>query len=256
MRHRLVHNSTSSENFPCDKCNKSYSRKDVLLRHMRTAHLATKTRRQSTKSTTPRKSVTCAHCLQPALQCNGQKPCLPCRKHSALCRTNANNYMNPQSRSPADSKVIKSERQLSTSSSSSLPADEVANGFETEPSDISIFSAREDHEAQKTEEDESLIDPRLRGLDTAAIPTESVANHVSFSGEPTAQSPFDSSSQVHHDDWQYDDLPPHPFAPSETSWAPGNGYAHENSFDLYVPQAPDSDLEDLARREIAREPTW
>lgn len=229
----------------------------MLLRHMRTAHLASKTRRQSTKSTTPRKSVTCAHCLQPDLQCNGQTPCLPCRKHSALCRANARSYMNSQSQSPGEPQAAKSERQLSTSSSSSLPPDEVANGFETEPSDVSTFSAREDHDTQKTEEDESLIDPRLRAENTSVLPADSAADHPSFSGEPVAESPFDSSSQVHHDDWQYG-LPPHPYAPSESTWAQGNGYQPENSFDrlLYNHQAPDSDLEDLARRELGPEPIW
>lgn len=176
--------STSSENFPCDKCNKSYSRKDVLLRHMRTAHLATKTRRQSIKSTTSRKSVTCAHCLQPDLICDGQTPCLPCRKHQTLCRTNATQKVNVQPKSPAIKQVETTERHLSTTSSSSLPPEETANGFETEPSDVSIFSAREDHDLQKTEEDESLIDPRLRGDNMTAIPAGSVVNLSAISGEP------------------------------------------------------------------------
>jgi len=215
---------------------------------MRTAHSATKTRRQSTKSTTPRKSVTCAHCLQPDLKCNGETPCLPCRKHQALCSTNAAIHTNAQPKSPVPKQEEVDERHLSTASSSSLPPDEVANGFETEPSDVSILSAREDHDLQKVDEDESLIDPRLRGDNAAVVPAEGVVNHPSLGGEQGAESPFDSSTH----EWQHGVPPPYPYAPSDPAWAQGNGYQSEYNFErMYAQPTPGSivDYEATENRE-------
>jgi len=125
------------------------------------------------------------------------------------------------------------ERNLSTASSSSLPPDEAVNGFETEPSDVSILSAREDHEQHKVGEDESLIDPRLRGVDPSVPPTDSGINNFSAGGEPGADSPFDSSSQAHHDDFGIP--PPYPFDHTEATWSRGHGYQSEIAYDQYGP---------------------
>jgi len=205
---------------------------------MRTAHSAAKARRQSAKSTTPRKSVTCLHCLQPELQCNGQTPCLPCRKHQTLCHTNAALHANAQQKSPVVKHEEILERNLSTASSSSLPPDEAVNGFETEPSDISILSAREDHDQHKVGEDESLIDPRLRGVDPSVPPTEGGINNFYAGGEPGADSPFDSSSQAHHDEWPHGVPPPYPPYPIDhtgATWSRGDGYQSEIAYDQYGP---------------------
>jgi len=222
---------------------------------MRTAHSAAKTRRQSTKSTTPRKSVTCAHCLQPEFECTGETQCLPCRKHLTLCRTNAILHANTQPKSPLLKQEETLERHLSTASSSSLPPDEVVNGFETEPSDVSILSAREDHDQHKLGEDESLIDPRLRGSENAA-PADGGINNPSIGGEPGAESPFDSSSQAHHDDWRHGIPPPYPYDHTEATWSHGNGYQSEFPFERLYGQPRAGSIVDYEAIEGNNETMW
>ena len=82
-RHMRSHDSSRDRlAVLCTECGRCFSRKDVLLRHYRTAH----TMRHSMQSRVKigrRKS--CLRCVQKKLKCDRQNPCSSCNKSNSQC---------------------------------------------------------------------------------------------------------------------------------------------------------------------------
>lgn len=89
-RHRLTHlprNLTTI--LPCSRCDKSFSRRDVLIRHLRACHLI----EQPTAKRSMRKS--CRRCVVKKRKCERARPCEGCVKSHVSCE-----YTSPE---PEDS---------------------------------------------------------------------------------------------------------------------------------------------------------
>ncbi|KIX06137.1 uncharacterized protein Z518_04111 [Rhinocladiella mackenziei CBS 650.93] len=67
------------EHFSCGECGRQFSRNDVLLRHLRTAHQASITRKKSAQKS-------CFRCVKKKLKCDRVRPCVPCTKSSSPCQ--------------------------------------------------------------------------------------------------------------------------------------------------------------------------
>lgn len=65
---------------PCDRCNKTFGRKDVLLRHLRTAHGVD----PGPQPKAAQKS--CYRCVQLRRKCDREQPCSLCAAGGALCQ--------------------------------------------------------------------------------------------------------------------------------------------------------------------------
>ncbi|KAL2435607.1 hypothetical protein ABEF95_006334 [Exophiala dermatitidis] len=67
------------EHFSCGECGRQFSRNDVLLRHLRTAHQAYISRKKSAQKS-------CFRCVQKKLKCDRGHPCISCAKSSSMCK--------------------------------------------------------------------------------------------------------------------------------------------------------------------------
>lgn len=77
MRHMQSHLPPNERNtIACFKCNRTFCRRDVLLRHLRTAHTgqAKKDRRKS-----------CLRCVEKKLKCDRKQPCSSCASSVSKC---------------------------------------------------------------------------------------------------------------------------------------------------------------------------
>lgn len=79
-RHVQSHlHPSQRDHYACDQCGRQFSRNDVLLRHLRTAHQATITRKRSAQKS-------CFRCVKKKLKCNRLHPCEPCVKSASTCK--------------------------------------------------------------------------------------------------------------------------------------------------------------------------
>jgi hypothetical protein len=78
-RHQLTHTTSNSrQHIPCPYCQKTFSRRDVLLRHLRHGHqIQEQTRRSSQKS--------CFRCVERKAKCNRERPCNGCIRSGNNC---------------------------------------------------------------------------------------------------------------------------------------------------------------------------
>lgn len=100
-RHRLTHLPLSRRNtIPCHHCSQAFSRKDVLLRHMRSTHdIDIQTSNSYQKS--------CFPCVRRKLKCDRQ---LPCRSCVASANAESCSFPCTEQASPVERQVVGASR--------------------------------------------------------------------------------------------------------------------------------------------------
>ncbi|KAH8807130.1 fungal-specific transcription factor domain-containing protein [Xylogone sp. PMI_703] len=79
LRHRRLHLPLSQQqHFPCHQCDKSFTRKDIYLRHSRTTH-------QRNERIAKSKRKSCLHCVRLKLKCSRTQPCAACHQRKVDC---------------------------------------------------------------------------------------------------------------------------------------------------------------------------
>lgn len=79
-RHLQSHLPPSQrDHFSCGECGRQFSRNDVLLRHLRTAHQASISRKRSAQKS-------CFRCVKKKLKCDRTQTCTHCIKTGSLCK--------------------------------------------------------------------------------------------------------------------------------------------------------------------------
>jgi hypothetical protein len=78
-RHVQSHlHPSQRERYACDQCPRQFSRNDVLLRHLRTAHQAVIAPKRSAQKS-------CFRCVKKKLKCDRIQTCMPCAKGGHSC---------------------------------------------------------------------------------------------------------------------------------------------------------------------------